>query len=239
MARFAPKLPFASAGKHPPLTISERDWKRIERVYGCQLSIPFREDVRKVTEEFLDCALLMNAAPPARQAAERIELIKNAAREFENVVLRRPANISHEADFYARSLILPYVNLPSQRGRDGLQTLALVMLEIRRACNRAIADYEKIIAGIGSAGAANKGAAWDFWIRSLTELMKREDLPTAARKDTDKQRHQSPFVLFVCELQKCLPDEFRQSMHSTGALAKAIQSARRTSGPKKSQKISE
>ena len=53
MARRARKLPMASAGGAPDLTISEADWQRIEGAYGEQLSGSVRADIVKATQQFV------------------------------------------------------------------------------------------------------------------------------------------------------------------------------------------
>jgi hypothetical protein len=72
---------------------------------------------------------------------------------------------------------------------------------------------------------------WSIWVRLLTKVMKEHELPYQARKDSDKQKQQSPspFVLFISELQKHMPVECRKYTHSLNALAQGIYRARRRS----------
>ena len=58
--------------------------------------------------------------------------------------------------------------------------------------------------------------------------MKENELPTRVRKDAgnkSKSDKQSPFVIFVRELQRCLPANCKRPTHSDGALADAIYTA--------------
>ena len=64
-------------------------------------------------------------------------------------------------------------------------------------------------------------------------IVKEHGLPYEVRKDSDKQKPNSPispFVLFVDELQKCIPNEFRRhsppGSERREALATAIGRAR-------------
>jgi hypothetical protein len=75
-----------------------------------------------------------------------------------------------------------------------------------------------------------KGFNWELWICDLWQLFERHGVPVAARKDSDKQYEgrQSPFVLFVSEFQKYLPEQCRrfQNTYELDALAQAIHRAR-------------
>jgi hypothetical protein len=71
------------------------------------------------------------------------------------------------------------------------------------------------------------GFAWQMWIKNLTKVAENHQLPTPARKDTDKQRNVSPFVVFVCKLQTYIPATHRRATQSIGALSVAINTARR------------
>jgi hypothetical protein len=82
------------------------------------------------------------------------------------------------------------------------------------------------------------GEPWETWIRNLTEILKRNGLPTAARKDAtlNKSGRPSAFVLFVEELQKSFSEVFRRGTHSAGALTEAIGRARRVTKEPTSEK---
>jgi hypothetical protein len=75
----------------------------------------------------------------------------------------------------------------------------------------------------------SEGDVWSIWVNELTIIMKDSGLPYEVRKDSDKNKNdtQSPFVMFIKELQKVLPDDFRKFTNSDYALAQAISRARR------------
>lgn len=81
----------------------------------------------------------------------------------------------------------------------------------------------------GSYGSFSLTEIWEFWIKRITEIMKEANLPYKVRKDTDKQKGETPsaFVILIRELQKSLPAEFRMFIHSDDSLAQAIHRARR------------
>jgi len=226
MARRKPKLPIASAGRVPDLKISESDWTCIEMGYGRRLPNQLRAIILKITEEFLSRAEFEHTAPDVADAEARIKTIKNATGALRNAILQRPPEVSGVADFKAKQMICEHAHLPFTDGNDGLTRFAwATLLEISLACDAAMAD---LVQHRQAAGSFREGAAWESWVQKLTEAVKGQGLPTAARKDSDKQSSgtPSPFVAFVYELQQCIPARFCRSTQSRHALAQAISSAR-------------
>ena len=76
----------------------------------------------------------------------------------------------------------------------------------------------------------SEGQVWRRWIRDLSKIMKDNSLSASVRKDSDKSTKLSPFLVFIRELQKCLPEECNFPAHSDRALAEAIVRARRGFG---------
>ena len=74
----------------------------------------------------------------------------------------------------------------------------------------------------------HEGWAWEVWIWWLSIIMREHGLPYQVRKDLRKPGQiESPFVVFVRELQKQLPTEIRRLEHSGDALGQAINRARK------------
>jgi hypothetical protein len=73
------------------------------------------------------------------------------------------------------------------------------------------------------------GQLWNYWVYWLTIIVREHGLPYKARHDPDKRKVEgSPFVLFLKELQKYVPEQCRQSTRiEDDSLAKAIHRARR------------
>ena len=154
---------------------------------------------------------------------ERVRSIKKAAHEFQEVVFTCPANVGSEADFVARHLICKHLNLAFDKGRDGLQNLALDLANsISKGCDLALADLRS------EQSAFRSGDMWNWWVCELIAVLKARQLPTEARKDTDKSKTEkpSPFVGLIRELQACIPADYRRATHSDTALAVAIVRAR-------------
>jgi hypothetical protein len=230
MARTKPKLSFASAGGKPSLKISSADWQRIESVYGRSLPDSVRRKICAVTRKFLDWAVFEHTVRPSSEAMERVQSIKKAVHEFQKVVFTCPANVGSDADLFARHLICRHSNLASDKGRDGLHNLALNLANsISKGCELALAQLKS------KQPTFRSGDMWNWWVCELTEVLKADELPTEARKDTDKSKTEkpSPFVGFIRELQACIPKEYRGTTHSDSALAVAIVRARVPFGSQK------
>jgi hypothetical protein len=225
MARRTAKLSFASAGGKPSLKISRADWQRIETAYRNPLSKTLRRKIRKTTREFLEWAVFERTASASSEATKRAQVIKKAVQDCRTAILQRLTNETRDADFLAQHLICKHLNLPWEKGRNGLQSLALKFAQtVSKGCDLAIRDLER-----DSGSGFRTGETWELWVRKLTAILEANGLPTAARKDTDKQSGkslQSPFIDFLRELQQCVPDEFRRLTQSDGALAQAIYKAR-------------
>jgi hypothetical protein len=101
-----------------------------------------------------------------------------------------------------------------------------VFIEFDSACERALSK----LSPIPKIATLSEGQVWRRWIRDLSKIMKDNSLPASVRKDSDKSIKLSPFLVFVRELQKCLPEECNFPSHSDRALAEAIVRARRGFG---------
>jgi hypothetical protein len=100
MARRVRTLPIASAGREK-VTISDRDWQRIERAYGQKLSLEVRGDIHEKTQEFVDRAEFEQNAEPVSDARDRISTIIRAAGSLRSAL----DGGDHDADSHARTLI--------------------------------------------------------------------------------------------------------------------------------------
>jgi hypothetical protein len=217
VAQFKPKSIFAAARGRPKFRISKADWDRIETAYGHLLAAPVRRKIRAVTHEYLDWVELERKAATLSETTARVHTIKKAADEFRESILRRPAKISREADYYSRSLICKHMDLPFE-GRDGLQNLVLkIERDIARGCERALAELRK-------ESGFRDGETWELWLRRLTSILLKSKLPIRVRKDTDKFKVAKPsaFVAFMRELQACIPRTYRKSQPSSPDFAANI-----------------
>ena len=226
MARTKPKLSFAAAGGKPRLKISSADWQRIEFwLTNARSPTPCDGKFAPSRARFLTGLCLNTRFGPVPKRWERVQSIKKAAHEFQEVVFTCPQNVGSDADFYARHLISKHLHLAFDKGRDGLQNLALNLASsISKGCDLALAD-------LGSEQFTfRSGDMWNWWVCELRAILNACYLPTEVRKDSDKSKTEkpSPFVGFIRELQVCIPEDYRGTTDSYRALAVAIVRARRS-----------
>jgi hypothetical protein len=108
-----------------------------------------------------------------------------------------------DAGVYARHLIRQHFQDPRLSGQlDTFYSVAGIIISFVVACQK---------------------EARDEWIRQLGKIMKDAGLPWHVRKDTDGA---SPFILFLWELQKCLPKACKLP-YAKSALPTAVARARR------------
>jgi VCBS repeat-containing protein len=100
MGKRAPRLPVASA-ERIRVTITDSDWRRIEKAYGQKLSLEARRDIHEKTQEFVDLAEFEQNAELVSDARDRITTIMGAASSLRSTI---DSGI-HDADIYACSLI--------------------------------------------------------------------------------------------------------------------------------------
>jgi hypothetical protein len=239
MSRLTPKLVFSGTRGRPAFRISGVDWQRIETAYGHPLSETIRRKIRAATREYLDWAQFELTAGTNSQTVARVTAIKRAAHEFLESILRCPAKIGRDADYFARALICKHSELTWIDGRDGLQDLALKLeRNISRGCDRALAELRR-----DEPSGFRRGEMWGRWVGQLTSILSKRQLPTQIRKDTDKRKGgamPSAFVAFVRELQVCIPQDYRRSQarrpdfDANIALSTAIAKGRTVSGLKTS-----
>jgi hypothetical protein len=152
----------------------------------------------------------------------------SAGRTLRNALKDEPAELNGR--FYAIHLIRNYLRddrLGDHTSFPGpIAELTSVLTSFVTACEQSIAELRD-----PNRAEIVEGAAWDAWIRQLLCILNEAGLPTAARKDTDKQKTSIPssFVALVRELQRCVPRAC-YPQRSDAALATAISAARRRAG---------
>jgi len=221
MARLKPTIPLSSGAQGPAAKIA--DWARIETALQASLSEATRKKIVETTDEFLSAATLERNAAPVSIARDRIREIKSAALALRGAIMNPVAETHRDADVYARHLVNRALrNFPLHKLE--LRSMGSATLSLARACNAALRFLERV-----PYENFRPGEAWDWWVRQLRAILKSDALPSGVRKDayTRIRKQHSPFVLFVHELQQCIPAEFRRSIQSPAALAVAINKAGR------------
>jgi hypothetical protein len=222
VARYSPKVPIVSGDTHDPaLKIDSAEWRKIEEAYGVSLPSNVRAGIVGATETFLFFESFERKTEPLAKVKVILEAHDKAATRFFNELFAGPFAVS-DAGVYAHHLIEENFKA-SQISSDagGLDALLNSLRAFHIACNTSIKQLNEP----SPSSTFQKGKAWTNWISRLIDILSEAGLPVAVRKDVgNKSRSdkQSPFTLFVWELQFCLPSECWHHTHSIAALADAI-----------------
>ena len=192
-----------------------------------------RADVLDASIEFVLWETHERTAEPVADTQKWINSFDRAARNFQNAMLTGRS----DASFYAKFLVCKHFEDARLSGKlDPIYSLSGVLTSFQSACFNALKELEPphstrgLLGDIGSLPFFKDGEQWALWIRRLTEIADENSLPSGVRKDAgnkSKSDKQSPFTLFVFELQKCLPKGCKYPTQSKSAPAKAIAKARR------------
>jgi len=226
VAKHSPKVPIvAGDSRDPALKIDSAEWRQIEEAYGVPLPPKVRADIVRATEAFLFFESFERTTEPLAKVKVILEAHDKAATRFFNELFASPFAVS-DAGVYAHHLIEKNFKASQISSDAGLDALLNLLRAFHIACNTSIKQLNEP----SPSSTFRKGNAWANWISRLTEILSDAELPFAVRKDMgNKSRSdkQSPFTLFVWELQSCLPIECWRHTHSVAALADAISEVRK------------
>jgi hypothetical protein len=215
-------LPIASAlGPPPKIAIRDEEWRRLEELLGQDLQPAIRKEIIAATDRFLNFAVFDFTREPVDEASNRLNALMTTGEELLGAL--GDAGSSSDGALYAIQLLRRHFVEPKLGRRNKFNALTSIVTSLVVACDKACQE-------LGEQGDEHRrGESWDTWIRNLTEILKRNDLPTAARKDAvlNKSGIASNFVLFVEQLQRNFEERFRRGTQSTEALAVAIGRSRR------------
>jgi hypothetical protein len=198
--------------------ITDDRWVQLENELGKCISLELRAHIIDATNRFLRHAVSETESPSSKPAKARLHRITRATKRLSDAI--KDDRGTYDAIKYANSLIDKHLS-----GLEDHQDIYDLVNILVLACSKANAEFE-----------LDKNAAplpvqyWNNWIRSVTDLLRRNDLPTSARKDAALQKadqQPSAFVRFIEQLQKEIPEAHRQAEQSKDALAGAITKARR------------
>jgi hypothetical protein len=200
--------------------LTDKQWSEIEKPFGCVLAPQTRQEILNVTVEFLQFAEAESKTGLMDDAVERTERHRRLALSL----------LQSLDDTSELPVLQDYVDeeIAVSGGRSNLNDLAAELRWLVEACSVALEQ----MASTSRHHFWPDGFVFEGWIRRLTDIAKRHQLPTAARKDADKAKPgtESSFVVFVDRLQTYIPEAHRRSTQSLVALSTAINAAR--SNPK-------
>lgn len=196
------------------LSITDQDWSRIEKAYQHTLAPEQRKSIFKVTWGFLSFVPGEAGAEAVRMVANEVGGVRRAGQAFLDLYMQNINSNSQGSALISKKFEI-------QRKHKLFHNYLTSYID---ACDYAMAEIKD-----PKNHGWHKGDMWNLWVRQLTDIAREGGLPHQVRQDDDKNkiRKSSPFVVFVCELQKCIPSGFRRSTHSESALATAISRARR------------
>jgi hypothetical protein len=206
-----PKFPFRLPDIKPEFKIFPADWSRIESGYERQLTHTMRAQLLDATRRFLYLEAFERRSEPLAKTKKAIEAWKKAAADLRNALTVAPEG--SDASRYAIFLLEEEFRANKRDGIDALIS-EVVWLEICCALVQRRLEAQK-----------PHQSEWVRWIQRLAGIMNDNAWSVSVRKDAgNKSRSdiQSPFVIFVGELQRCLPSECKRPTHSDSALADAI-----------------
>jgi hypothetical protein len=228
MARRRPKIPRTTAYR-VPFELDTSDWDRIEQSYGQSFSPQLRNEVVKITEDFLYWASA-EQTPPMRDAQQRARALRKLTLYLLDEIQRK-SDVSPYTNeliavcfrrFYCRDTesnpATEWDTLPS----EVTKALSSFLL----ACDAALHQMKSLSL---KTWMWEDGEAWNHWVVRLSDLAETNRLPTASsvsRPKLDPERA-SPFVTFVDQLQASIPEEYQRHCQSPVALAEAIKRARK------------
>jgi hypothetical protein len=210
----------------------ERDfqsyWEDIERAYGRVLPEEVRKSVILAVQALINDTAIEQNAFLTTVANERIREIRRGALELKSILNKRPLPDHHNE----REITLLLNNEIKKLGppRSELRESAMMASRLVTACNRAL---EKTASDQGF----QEGNTWKHFIRVMTAILKKANLPTGASQSRDKRidDRPSPFVALISEIQNKLPANVRRHERADPlSLAKKINEARRNSRDKSS-----
>lgn len=229
MPRRESKVGMSSVLNPDPIEICEKDWRRIEAKCGHHLDKNIREQIQQATQAFyLEAFSELKAARTvdARRAIKKIMSIAEALREE----VKPPADL--DARFYAIHLLRNHLrddrlNPTSIPYRDPLATFSNLISSFEIACELSLHELSD-----PNRAEFQEGKAWNSWVCRLVKVLEPSGLPTYARKDSDKRKHERPsaFVILISALQEYVPTQCRRVCSESGVATAISRAKRKLSG---------
>ena len=208
-------------GHSGTIVITSAQWGRIEGACGFSFSPLLQADIVRASEAYLLAERFGRTGDFLAKVKVILESHDKAATRFFKELFADHSAVS-DAGVYAHYLIENNFKA-SQLGKDapGLDAFLNLLRAFHIACNTSI----KQLNDASSSSVARNEDAWAMWISRLAEILKETKWPVSDSKDSgDKGKTPKPsvFVMFVWELQKCLPTECRRHTESEVALSDAL-----------------
>jgi hypothetical protein len=219
----------SGSGDIPVINVDEAQWRQIEKASGSSIPPNLRAAIVRATEAFI--FLQSFEGTPKRKAEVKVilEAHDKAATRFFNELFA-DASATSDAGVYAHFLI--EAHFKSSRLRENTAGLDVLLDGLRTfhiACNAAIKQLND-----PSTSALRNEDGWKTWINRLVDiLMDAEPIRRHEFRKSNSATPQHPFVLLICELQKCLPAKWhdaRSEVTLAGAISEALSLRNKSQG---------
>lgn len=193
---------------------NDADWRSIEAACGWTVSKRLRENILRVTRQFLTLETLQRGnVADVKIVLESYD--KSASRFFNAIFADSSAASVHAHDLIEAS--------SKRAGKSDEASVFDAMLTLLRgfhlACNTALKELREL-----QASPCKSDKAWRWWIWRLTEVIEEAGLPSLVSEDTSDEQC-APFARLVWQVQRCLPERVRHYTASEAECAKAISDA--------------
>jgi hypothetical protein len=200
------------------LRLNDGEWRGIEAACGWTLSKTLRDDIIRVTQEFLtlENVQIDNVA----DVNVVLESYDKASSRFFRAIFADPSGQS-AASIHAHDLIESSSRRSGKNEESLFDTMLTTLRAFHIACNIALKQLREI-----QTSSSRSDKAWRLWISWLTEIIEQAGLRSWVSKDLgSKGNGNDQFTAFVWQLQRCLPEEVRRHTASKEDCVKAVTAA--------------
>lgn len=236
MGKYLKRIPQVPKEGAEPIAFDDSQRTAVEAAYGKSLSEQIWTKIFVATGLYLNAAPFDRTAVPIKDFLPRLnklkELAKSIKSDFADDVSSNKKSTKRILTGDKRLTAIQRQYFQRQKWTNFYPGASFDLLEHTLNAVEAVCDFMSTELADPNYG-YSEGWLWNYWICLLTIIVKEDGLRYEVRKDSDKQKPNSPispFVLFVDELQKCIPNKFRRhsppGSETRGALASAIVRAR-------------
>jgi hypothetical protein len=212
------------------VTISDPLWEAIETDFARCISTDVRQRVEEATRQYVASAAFEIDTVPLAAPRAHLDKIRRALERVRELL----SHGSRPGPDYARHLLQNHIrderlggwasNSLKSTGPYWIDPIA-ALIDVLNSCTAGCASAVRELDDPDFSVA--EGEAWDRWIGQLAAILTEAGLRVGVAKHAAYEERPSAFVSLVDRLQKSLPSFAVRHAQSLGALAKAINSARR------------
>jgi hypothetical protein len=191
------------------VVLTPRDWEAIEKEYGHKIPFGIRVRLDLVTIWFTMFEPAARNAPRKRVIVPKIRRLRNAAHDLNSDLVDRSTG---RPDPNMDLILDRFFRTPEQlvhfKPVIQFELLAHLSYQIEELC-------DEIITTVGEPNYTGheKNQTWNIWITLISLIMRSAELTSTIRKDVDKQKSSSKFVVLVREIQNRLPREIWRPLY--------------------------